>query len=210
MIYKRRKARTQRIEQQRALLSQVQDLHIEGEFEDSLAERTGARFKNCFSGLSPAAWRAPIESRLTVIQAAFIRDTARAARPTPPELLSQLKAARREKVANKTRERERQMRGEVLSATLRQSRLGFPTHTLTLWDPETRKAKLIGRRSTSKVGYVGQVKRALGYRIPPEDDEVDELARERLDRLAEEIRRANQSRRCEEALTERAAECCAA
>ena len=138
-----------------------------------------------------------------MIQAAFNRDTARAARPTPPELLSQLKAARREKVANKTRERERQMRGEVLSATRRQSRLGFPTHTLTLWDPETRKAKLIARRSTGKVGYVGQVKRALGYRIPPEDDEVDELARERLDRLTEEIRRVNQSRRCERALTER-------
>ena len=123
-----------------------------------------------------------------------------------PELLSQLKAARREKVANKTRERERQMRGEVLSVTRRQSRLGFPTHTLTLWDPETRKAKLIARSTTGKVGYVGQMKRALGYRIPPEDDEVDELARERLDRLTEEIRRVNESRRCEEALTEKATE----
>ena len=97
------------------------------------------------------------------------------------------------------------MRGEVLSATRRQSPLGFPTHTLTLWDPETRKAKLIARRTTGKVGYVGQMKRALGYRIPPEDDEVDELARERLDRLAEEIRWVNESRRCEEALTERTA-----
>ena len=138
LIYKRRRARTQRIEQQRALLSQIQDLQIEGEFEDSLVNKGGARFKNCFSGLSPAAWRVPIDSRLTEIQAAFNRDTARAARPTPLELLSQLKAARREKVANKTRERERQMRGEVLSTTRHQSRLGFPTHTVTLWDPETR------------------------------------------------------------------------
>ena len=117
-----------------------------------------------------------------------------------------MKAARREKVANKTREREREMRGEVLSATRRQSRLGFPMHTLTLWDPETRKAKLIARRSTGKIRYLRQVKHALGYRIPLEDDEVDELARERLDRLAEEIRRVNRSRRCEGALTERAAE----
>jgi hypothetical protein len=28
---------------------------------------------------------------------------------------------------------------------------------------------------------VGQVKRALGYKIPAEDEEVDELAREELD-----------------------------
>jgi hypothetical protein len=101
------------------------------------------------------------------------------------------------------------MRGEVLSATRRQSRLGLPTHTLTLWDPETQKAKLIARRSTDKVRYIRQVKHALGYRIPPDDDEVDELAREGLDRLAEEIRRVNQSLRCEEALTERTAEGCA-
>jgi hypothetical protein len=140
------------------------------------------------------------------LQEAFERDTARAARPTPPDLLAQLKAARREKVANKTRERERQMRGEVLTATRRQSRLGFPAHTLALWNPEERKANLLARRSPGKVGYVGQVKRALGYKIPPEEDEVDELAREKLDRLAEEIRRSNESRRCEEALTERTAE----
>ena len=79
-------------------------------------------------------------------------------------------------------------------------------HTLTLWDPETRKAKLIARRSTGKIRYLRQVKHAPGYRIPLEDDEVDELARERLDRLAEEIRRVNRSRRCEGALTERTAE----
>ena len=42
MIYKRRKARTHRIEQQRGLLTQVQDLHIEGEFEDSLVKKGGA------------------------------------------------------------------------------------------------------------------------------------------------------------------------
>jgi len=140
------------------------------------------------------------------IQAAFERDTARAARPTPPALLAQLKAARREKIANKTREHERQMRGEVLSATRRQSRLGFPAHALARWDPGVRKAKLIARRSVGEVGYVGQVKRALGYIIPPEDDGLDELAREKLDHLDEKLRRNNRSRRGGDALIERTAE----
>jgi hypothetical protein len=57
-----------------------------------------------------------------------------------------------------------------------------------------------------EVGYVGQVKRALGYRIPPEDDGVDELARGKLDRLEEELRRSNRSRRDGGALIERTAE----
>ena len=117
-----------------------------------------------------------------------------------------MKAARREKVANETREHERQRRGEVLSATRRQSRLGFPAHVVARWDPEVRKAKLIARRSVGEVGYVGQVKRALGYRIPAEDSEVDELAGEKLDRLDEELRRSNRRRRDGEAVIERTAE----
>jgi hypothetical protein len=120
--------------------------------------------------------------------------------------LAQLKAARREKVANKTREHERERRGEVLSATRRQSRLGFPAHVLARWDPEVRKANLIARRSVGVVGYVGQVKRALGYKIPPEEDQVDELTREKLDRLEEELRRSNRSRRNGKAPIERTAE----
>lgn len=205
MIHKRRIARRRRGERQQTILSHITDLRLEARFEVMLAAN-GAHFEYCFNGPHRAEWHAPLQSTLTEIQAAFERDTARAARTIPPELLAQLKAARREKIANKTRERERQMRGEVLSATRRQSRLGFPAHVLARWSPEVRKAMLIARRSVGKVGYVGQVKRALGYNIPPEDDEVDELARERLDRLEEELRESNRSRRDEEALMERAAE----
>jgi hypothetical protein len=90
----------------------------------------------------------------------------------------------------------------VLSATRRRSRLGFPAHVLARWAPAVRKANLLARRSASEVGYVGQVKRALGYGIRPEEDRVDEATRERLDRLAEEVRRSNRSRREGEALTQ--------
>lgn len=205
MIHKRRLARVRRFERQRTILSQIQELRFEAVFEDSLAKK-GAHFEDCFTGLHSAEWQAPFKTCLKEIQEAYDRDTARAARPTPPDLLAQLKAARREKVANKTRERERQRRGEVLLATRRQSRLGFPAHVLARWDPDVRKAKLIARRSVGEAGYVGQVKRALGYKIPPEDDEVDEVAREKLDRLDEELRRSNRSRRDGEALVERTAE----
>jgi hypothetical protein len=134
--------------------------------------------------------------------AAFQRDTARAARPTPPDLLHQPRAAWGEKIANKAREREREARGEVLSATRRRSCLGFPAHVLARWAPAVRKSDLLARRSASEVGYVGQMKRALGYGIRPAEDRVDEATRERLDRLAEELRRSNWSCRERETLTQ--------
>lgn len=192
MLHKRRKARSKRVDRQRALYSHLQDLSLEAEFEDQLELAEPAR---TFSGENLAAWRAPLDDKLAEITASFERDNARASRPTPPELIQQLKAARREKVANKTRERQREARGEVLMSTRRRSRLGFPAHVLVRWSPEERKANLIARRSVGQVGYVGQVKRRLGYKIAPEEDRVDETTRKRLDALAEELRRINESRR---------------
>jgi hypothetical protein len=193
MLHKRRVARSKRVERQRVLFSQLQDLRLEAAFEDKLAVTSRA-----FSGQHLAAWEAPLDAYLAELNAAFERDTARATRPTPPELVKQLKAARREKVANKTRERQREARGEVLTATRKRSQLGFPAHVSVRWSPEERKANLIARRSVGEVGYVGQVKRALGYKIAPEEDRVDDATRERLDALTEELRRINGSRRAEE------------
>ncbi|KAH9171282.1 hypothetical protein EDB89DRAFT_1852620 [Lactarius sanguifluus] len=197
MIHKRRVARAKRIERQHALFSQLEDLRIEAQFEDKLAE-IGAPIVRSFSDPHRAEWKSPLDASLEKLAAAFDRDAARAARPTPPELVRQLKAARREKVANKTREREREARGEVLTATRLRSRVSFPAHVLARWSPEERKANLLARRSVGEVGYVGQVKRALGYKIPPEEDRVDEATREMLDALTDGLRRVNQSRRAKE------------
>ncbi|KAI0288617.1 hypothetical protein BC826DRAFT_915617, partial [Russula brevipes] len=127
MIHKRRTARNRRIERQRTLMYQLKDPQVEDQFESSLAD----------------------------FHATFQRDAARAMGPTPPDHLRQLRAARREKVANKTRERKREARGEVLSATRRRSRLGFPAHVLARWAPAVRRANLLARRSASEVGYWG-------------------------------------------------------
>ena len=214
MIRKRRVARARRIELQRVLLSHLEDLRAEAEFETSLAAATrthGAGLPleewRCFSEPHLAAWCAPLTSRLEQLQTSFELDARRAARPPPAELLLQLRAARREKIANKTRERAREARGEVLMATRRRARLGFPAHVLARWTPAVRKAKLLARRCVGEVGYVGIVKRALGYgvRSLEEEDQVDEATRERLDRLTEEVRRVSQSRRDRE---ERVAEGC--
>ena len=41
--------------------------------------------------------------------------------PYPPEMLEQIRAARREKIANKTRERERERRGEMTNRLLKRT-----------------------------------------------------------------------------------------
>jgi len=210
MIHKRRVARARRIEKQRALFANLQDLQAEAKFEASLAAAATTTAAHpvgewrCFSGPQLAAeWRAPVVSRLAQLQVSFERDALRATRRPSPELLEQLRAARREKVANKTRERAREARGEVLTATRRRARLGFPAPVLARWEPAERRERLIARRSVGAVGYVGMVKRKLGYGVPPgeeeeeeeEEDRMDEAMRERLDRQVEEVRRINQSRR---------------
>jgi hypothetical protein len=46
------------------------------------------------------------------------------------------------------------------------------------------------------VGYVGIVKRRLGYGVlPGEEERMEGAVRERLDRQVEEVRRINQRRR---------------
>jgi len=97
--------------------------------------------------------------------------------------------------ANKTREREREVRGEVLAATHRRSGLGFPAHVLARWASAVRRAKLLVRRSVSEAEYVRQVKRVLGYGMRSEEDQVDEAIRETGPGLAEEVWRSNRSRR---------------
>jgi hypothetical protein len=108
MIPKRHTARNRRID------SRTSKSKTNSKAEINLAARAGAQFEHFFSEQQHrAAWSEPIGSYLADFHTAFQRDAARAMRPTPPDLLRQLRATRREKIANKTREREREARGEV-------------------------------------------------------------------------------------------------
>lgn len=79
-------------------------------------------------------------------------------------MLSTLLAARREKVRNKTSERERERRGEVLQSTLRRRRKGPPAHVLDRMSEEERKRDKV-LRGVSEVGYVGMLKSKAGRKM---------------------------------------------
>lgn len=117
--------------------------------------------------------------------------------PFPPALLEQIKSARRARIENKTRERERERRGEVTNRLLKQIRQRPPAHRLALMSPRQRRMDAIAR-GVSEVGYVGQVKRALGFKLREPDAWKAEMGkpenRETLDRLAKEVEEENARR----------------
>lgn len=132
------------------------------------------------------------------MKASLERERARLRTPFPPELLEQIKSARRARIENKTRERERERRGEMTNRLLRQMRKSPPAHTLALMSPRRRRMDSIAR-GVSEVGYVAKVKRALGYKLrDPRAWEAELGPKEKMEmmnRMAEEIEQENIRRR---------------
>lgn len=83
-----------------------------------------------------------IKSHLSNLQRSFELDDARLKSKYTPHLLAHIKQARRNKIVNKTRERQRERAGEVLKSTLRRRRKGVPAH---IWAKMTDKDKLRDR-----------------------------------------------------------------
>ena len=142
----------------------------------------------------------PIKNTRRKIFETFKRDTERSLMTYSPEMLAAIKRARHEKVVNKTGERERERRGEVLRQTIRRRNKGPPAHVLARMTPEEKHMDKVVR-SVSEVGYVGQVKRRLGFRLRDPEGWKVEMGRrgdkERLDEMAGMVERENERRRKE-------------
>ena len=114
-------------------------------------------------------------------------------------MLRQIKAARQEKVRNKTNEYNRESRGEVTNRTIYRRQQGPPAHILAKMTPEERHLDRVSRSSVSEVGYVGMVKRKLGWKLRnPEAWKAEDGKEEDwplLDAMEEEIRQKNREKR---------------
>ena len=113
-------------------------------------------------------------------------------------MLEQIKAARRERNANRQREYSRERRGEVLKKTLRRARKGPPAHVLCMM---TEKEKHLDKvsRTTSEVGYAAQAKIKLGWKLDdPEKWKLENGKEENLGWITEierKVHKANLERR---------------
>lgn len=139
----------------------------------------------------------PIVVAKAEIDNAFKRTDEIAQAPYPPEMLESIKQARREKIANKTRELARERRGEILQRTKLRQNKGPPPHVLAKMTPAQRKMDKIVR-NVSEVGYVAQVKRKLGFKLRDPDAWKKENGslenKETLDRITRDIINENMRR----------------
>ncbi|EGN92170.1 hypothetical protein SERLA73DRAFT_66209 [Serpula lacrymans var. lacrymans S7.3] len=200
MIHKRRVGRDRRYEQRERLHDWIDDLKRESSFEKYLLDHVhneGLHFEPVYMKCMPD-WEQPFQERQREIHKTFIRDVQRLESPLPQDLLRAGKQARREKVANKTKERERERRGEVILSTIKRRRKGPPAHVLVKMTKNDKKLDRIAR-SPSEVGYVAAVKMKLGYKLrDPEKWKIENGAErnmEQLDRMEADIRAENERRR---------------
>jgi hypothetical protein len=139
------------------------------------------------------------ETKLRVLQT-FANDVARINTPFSPELLVKIADARKKRHAAFKAERERELRGEITPKTLRRARKTPPGYVYSLMTPEQRRMDAIARSSLSEVGYVGLVKRRLGWKVKEREGWRAEWEKnEALDKASAEIREENERRRQEAA-----------
>ncbi|KAF7977210.1 hypothetical protein HWV62_4473 [Athelia sp. TMB] len=166
MIHRRRKARERRLVQGMENVEWRKDLKREAEFEAALihkARRDGVTMQDVYSS-HLKAWIDPLQEKYSEIMRTYQLDEERLRSPYPPKLLADIKQARRERHANKTRELERERRGETTARMIRRRRQGPPAAILSAMSEEERKMDKVAR-SVSEVGYVAQVKRRLGHKL---------------------------------------------
>ncbi|TFK59820.1 hypothetical protein BDN72DRAFT_780216 [Pluteus cervinus] len=199
MISKRRWAKERQAGRLAQLHEDITLINSEMEFEKGLKQMAGGKFQSPFFGEETKhEWMRPIKAVQTQIYNSFHAGVDRATTPYPPELLAAIKEARKEKIANKTRERERERKGEVLPRTIERMNQGPPAHVLATMSTEKRVMDKVVR-SVGEVGYVAKVKKRLGFKLrEPEKWKVEggwELNKLALDKAARDISLQNKGRR---------------
>ncbi|THH28267.1 hypothetical protein EUX98_g5923 [Antrodiella citrinella] len=204
MIHKRRQATVRQWAAVGEADVLLQDLKHEKEFEENLiktAGKTRVDMELAYTGNRFHDWVAPIIDVKKMMNERIKLGFQRQSLPYPPEMLAQIKQARREKIANKTREYQREARGEILRRTIRRANKGPPAHVLAKMTPLQKHLDKVSRSSVSEVGYVGWAKRKLGWKLRNPDAWKVEIGKEEnqeyLARMAGEIRQENERRRRE-------------
>ncbi|EKM51750.1 uncharacterized protein PHACADRAFT_199254 [Phanerochaete carnosa HHB-10118-sp] len=200
MIVYRKKARERRLMRYLAYNEQMRDIKREAQIETMLARSHKQMLPFFFAGAQDE-WMKPIREHQALMELSYAREYQRANASFPPKMLKQVKNARRMKVENKTRERQRELAGQVINRTIRRARRGPPAHVLTFMTPRRRYYDRVARSSVTEVGYVGWVKKKLGFKLKNPDPFAVENGKEadqpKLDAEEEEIRKENLRRRVE-------------
>lgn len=220
MIVRRRRAREHRWVQRGTLKSWAHDLQCEDLFEkellksarseiasaarrmtdENLGDREHLLWAPVYTGDAKYEWSEPFLKRQAELKECMMRDISRFRSAPSARLLLQGKQARREKVVNKTIQRQRERSGEVTAAIVKRRRSAPPAHVRELMTP---KQLLDDRaiREASEGGWSGAVKARMGVHMhmpekwKAEGGWEDEEKKKLLDDMEKEIRAENERRR---------------
>lgn len=164
MIRRRRKARERRLGVKSELRGWMDDLKRECRFELTAVGRAHHGREGEYYGNALGEWLQPLQDKLKITDDALLRDIKRFQEPYSPEMLDAARRARQRKVANKTREKEREARGLYSQSTIKRMQQGPPAHVLAKMTPEQRKLYRIAL-GPSEGGYAAAVKLKLGVKL---------------------------------------------
>ncbi|KAF9072741.1 hypothetical protein BDP27DRAFT_1290070 [Rhodocollybia butyracea] len=192
IIAKRIKQRTRRFMRMEDLAQMKDMVRREQDMERELLE-AGVPFEPMYFGSDKQdSWLQPINEASRDIYESVKRSAERNLRPFPESLLNLVREARRNKIANKTKERERERRGEILNRTRKRWRKNLTPHLLSTLSKEKIREELIVQRSVAEVGYVGLLKKRKGWKLrePKEKVEGKEWSVEDAEWIGKEDREA--------------------
>lgn len=170
IIKKRRAAEVTRHSMFLKLQAMKELIRSEHAFEKGVIDNTQhhgqCATEAAFAGIRE--WMQPINATMSELWSASNRSRQRVQQPVPEWLKQAVRKARTERIANKTRELERERRGEILPRTIRRRQKEPPAHNLSKMTEEQKKLDKVVR-SVSEVGYVAMVKKRLGLKMRDPD-----------------------------------------
>ncbi|KAG9035009.1 hypothetical protein FS837_002072 [Tulasnella sp. UAMH 9824] len=194
MIRRRRDARQRRLDRSEVYKEWREYLAQERSFEEQLQKRT--RGKPLDAEFRDPSWVKNADAHIGSVMASVRREEDMAKMKISPELWAIVKQARREKIANKTREKERERRGELTNHAVKRMRQGLPAHLISTRGPSgVERDKWI--KDPSEGGYAGRMKKASGMKLKHDVEQIENDASPAALEVQEEIFR-EQSRRTAE------------
>ncbi|KAG8901097.1 hypothetical protein FRB99_005571 [Tulasnella sp. 403] len=180
MMRRRRDARQRRLDRLPHVAEFQNYLVMEQQFEKSLAKSLG---KKAFKPVFKDDWASPLEDQMQRMAESGKREEHMARMKYSPELLEQVRQARITKIENKTREKERERRGEVLSHTRKRMNKGLPAHLLGAKESLRHKMLL----DPSEGGYTGMVKKMAGMKLVQDTEEMENAASNEIKEVEEAV-----------------------
>ncbi|KAH7106911.1 hypothetical protein BKA62DRAFT_753770 [Auriculariales sp. MPI-PUGE-AT-0066] len=169
MIITRKRVRARRQAESVYNQSILEEMALEVAFEKQLLQMHPQELREPVFSNAEHLWVEHTRRHQSELKKHFYNETQRSLTPFSPEMVKMIRNARREKIRNKTHERERERRGELTKSAMKRLRKAPPARVRTVLKPQQLLEDAV-RRSPSEGGWTGATKRRLGMRLKVDEN----------------------------------------